>query len=1456
LSKRVLRTFLYILAASGIVLAILVAVLLLTPFGGRMAASIGWSMAAGDSGVELFIGSTRGSLVRGITFEDVRLTTEDGTRLLVVEGIGVRAGAVSLSSKRVELSDVRVSGGELLFATDDDGKQLGWSQLGGGQAEEESPDSTGSGAWEVGFDIALADVTVVVRSAVSGLDLVVGPTDGTVSGTAAELDAVLRGAAALETPGLREPITAEFDGSVRFVAGEAVELASFALRTSVGEAVVTGTVRLRDPGQPVPPAESHAEALQAEDSSDYRTGPSADLVIESTHDLSQLAAFLPETASQNLRDATGNLTLTSEIEGPFADLTYSSSLRADGVTVGLLELDLLTALLAGDAGAIRAKSLHAEGMGGTLTAAATVEFPGGGADTQFPHLSGRAEFKGLELDRLAALAPERDTRVSGTLGGTASFDWTTPGLSNLDAAFDLNASRLIAGERDFGSPSVRGRVTDGLLVSSGSCCGVSASAIGQLTDSGLQQVNLSAATSDLAVLAAAFGRDGPAGSGTIEVELTDIGSSLSLAATAEFPDLRYRHIQAGPVSVEASGLDGSYDLLYEAFDSTLLGRAALDPDGDYTASVRAHAFDLAAVLEDSLREAMSLAGLVTGTASVSGGLGGAYTVTGEISELDLAARRQNAALTAPFSFTASPDSIRLTEARLEGTFGEASVAGRLSTSEAIDIAMTFDGAELSELAELLPRSPDAPPRGQLAGSVLLAGTRDAPVFSADVRLREFEMAGFAVESATLEASGDSSDVVFYLTAESAGSGVILVSGSAPVAPDSVTVLRFDSSREFGVSIWTEGFTLDAGESVLPQVRGEKRFRLDGSVLVTGAVDSLASINGSGQFAQMSAAFDLAEFTLADTVGFEVEGGVFRVDQLVIDVVRTHVLGDPDGGRLVLSSSVVPGGDVSLSVTAEDLDVGHVARALGYSSGSQFRGRLNAEAVVGGLPSDPRASFSWFVDSPRIADFGFDRAQGAGTLEAGVVRVETVEFLAGNRALRITGEVDVRSEVEGTLPGFDMSLTADGFRLKALTALPPELASLEGRLDADLRVRGSSDGVSADGTLSLTDGEIGGADLAKPARHVALDLEVKGETVLLNHATAEFGDGSVDVSGLADLSSGLGDPTFFMTGQFKSPEFEIKNTLEGRVAGNIDWGGMLSRSVLRGHIVIEEMNVTRSVGISDFVGRGPTVTIVRRGDDPRSAIGLDLDVEIEDAIEVYSNVADLSLEGGASIGGTLAKPRISGSVHADEGTFSYLDNDFEIDALSVSFIDPERRDPYVDLSGVAEVESRSGESYRVTARLNGYLSEAVPELDSTPSLSRPDIVSLLTFGDTFGTMTSGDPGSDSSGGAFSHLASTVFLSSAFGLAESTLERLLHLDRVAFEQEELAPGDASETETETSVTLGKKFGDRLRVNYSTAVGHGRNQRVEISFELAKRFWLQSRTDPEGNHAVGLKLQIPFK
>ncbi|MCK4410364.1 MAG: hypothetical protein KAW67_09770, partial [Candidatus Eisenbacteria sp.] len=465
---------------------------------------------------------------------------------------------------------------------------------------------------------------------------------------------------------------------------------------------------------------------------------------------------------------------------------------------------------------------------------------------------------------------------------------------------------------------------------------------------------------------------------------------------------------------------------------------------------------------------------------------------------------------------------------------EVSVAGRYSASDAVDVIATFEGAELSEISELLPRLPDVPPRGQLAGTVLLTGTRESPRFSADVGLRAFEMNGFSVESVTLEASGDSSDVVFDLTAESGESGAIWLSGSVPVAPDSATLLAFDPRREFGVSVWSPGFVLDAGESILPGVRGEKRFRLSGSLLLTGTADLLSSVNGRGFFNELSASFGLAKLSLADTVRFEVVGGTVQLEQLAIDVERRHVLSKPYGGRMTLSGSLGPNGETRLVAGTSDLDVGHLARALGIGPGSQFRGRLDADALIEGSASAPRVYFSWTVDSPRLFDIGFDQAAGAGTFESGVLQIDRARLVAGDDEISLTGRMTTHGAPDrarrsgtsddargrdggGRSPEFDFELTVDDFRLGRLTALPPGFDKLDGRLNVKLKVQGHSGSLGVDGTVLLSDGRAGGFGLAEPVTDIEVDVECDGTTVAVRRVHARSGDGSLDVSALIDLS---------------------------------------------------------------------------------------------------------------------------------------------------------------------------------------------------------------------------------------------------------------------------------------------------------------------------------------------------
>jgi hypothetical protein len=904
------------LAAVGFALAILVAVVVLTPFGTAQLARFGWSKGLGHSGVELSVGSASGGLLRGFALRDVAFTAPDGTTFFEASEVSAHIAAFSWGGKVIELDRLRVTGAALLFAPREGGGSVGWSDFRRDPSDEEPDDD--ARPWTVGLDGELADVTVEVRRPDTGAHVVVGPAGGTLSGTVAEFEASLAGTAHVALRNLSEPVHGRFTGAFGMGADLTLSVSGLELATNVGEAVVEGSVILSQGPVEAPRGPFH--------------GPGAVLHIESIHDVPQLSAFVrAPSAAEAVDGGTGRIWLSSDLSGPFIALTYSSRILAEDVALRGARIELLEASLTGDVSSLEVSSLHAESAGGSVDAKATVGFPSAGADpgssgsdpassdsaSSFPHLDADLEFAGLDVARLAEFGTRRDARVGGTLDGTATVDWKSRGLSNLNAVFDLRVSDLTAGARELGAGSLKGRVAEGLLMSYGDCCGAELTGIGQLKDDGLDELEVSAEAGDLAALGSVLGMEALAGSGTARATLSGGTDALSIAASVDLPDLRYRHIQAGPVRVELSGADGSYDALFDAFGSTLLGSGTLSPNGEYVASANVRSFDLSRVVPDSLREAMALAGLFSGSASVSGELGGGFEVTGTVSDLDLAVRRQHAELTAPFEFAASPDSVGLTEARLAGTFGEMSVAGSYTAADAIDLDLTFSAAELSEVADLLPRLLEHPPHGQLGGTVQVEGTRASPRLTADVSLRDFEMLGLSLDSATLEATADSSEVVFYVSAESTESGSVWLSGAAPVRPDSLTVWAFDADREFGMSLASEGFILDARDPILPGVRGEKRFRLTGSVLLVGTADSLSTITGSGLLSSASASFNLAELALADTVYFEVERGTLEFDQLVVAVTRRRVLGEPAGGTINAGGTISIDGETRLSASVTD-----------------------------------------------------------------------------------------------------------------------------------------------------------------------------------------------------------------------------------------------------------------------------------------------------------------------------------------------------------------------------------------------------------------------------------------------------------------------------------------------------------------------------------------------------------
>src|SRR4029077_17754527 len=107
-------------------------------------------------------------------------------------------------------------------------------------------------------------------------------------------------------------------------------------------------------------------------------------------------------------------------------------------------------------------------------------------------------------------------------------------------------------------------------------------------------------------------------------------------------------------------------------------------------------------------------------------------------------------------------------------------------------------------------------------------------------------------------------------------------------------------------------------------------------------------------------------------------------------------------------------------------------------------------------------------------------------------------------------------------------------------------------------------------------------------------------------------------------------------------------------------------------------------------------------------------------------SQLSIAGSANLNaqGTAANPVILGRISITSGEVFFLGKRFEIDSGTISFSNPVRTDPVVNLQVKTTVEH-----YNITASVTGPVDRLKTTYTSDPALPTGDIINLLGFGRT-------------------------------------------------------------------------------------------------------------------------------
>jgi len=1430
---------LLIVAVAIVVLGVLV---ITTPLGWRVGTPLASRALRQRTGLELSIGSVGGSPLSRLALSDVTLDDPDTGPLFSASSLTVHYDLMSLRRGAPVVHKLTVDGASLTLDTADDGALIGWERFASSDTTATVTDGE-SVQWALA-EAHLTDVTVSYRNDAIGTAVDALFSEVKASGNQDQLDVQLAVEGTVLHPSLTDTVHARLNAAGRLLP-DVVELESLAL--AAGKVKDDGRGR-GDGGQAPATASSDALSMTASGTLAITSEAELRLILDGWIDggaaLPLVAAAAPAPA------ASGLLNLSGTLEGSWTGLEWTAVVTSESITLSDISASEVALHADGTVDTITVDHLALKTFGGDVEARGSVALAGAA-----PFVQGTGSARAIDVIAIPC-SPAR-----GTLGLSFSGSMPLDDLSSLDAVIDVDGRGLRidpggeATPKDIGDARMHASAGDGRFAGSMAARGALVEFDGALTRAGIESVTATAAVDDIRASLAGLTDADVSGSLDATFESEQPMDGLAFTARADADSLRLGPVTIGAASATAEGHPADMAGRFSMFDGDASGTWAL-ADGGFEIDAALDSLAVAGDFAISPTRSIRLDGSTTGRAAFSTASDGGFDLLAELEALSLTSGGENIHLTAPAVVEASRDSFRVRGLELAGTLGAASIDGVVSASGVTHVSAAIEGLTLgSVLAVVDPGREGADIRGVVRGSGELRMRDGSLSLDATLAADGLVANGVRVGDIAIDAESDDADLIFALTSRSDAGGYFTALGSLPYASDTTGVFSIETDRDFAASVVCSSYVFEGGPSFLPRIRGRKQFTLNGSALVTGRADSLGSINGAGLFDRIGAEWGFVSFALADTFAFSVTDGAIDIDGLSMEVMRQRALGPELGGRVDVAGRIEHDGRLALTATTTDLDVAHVSRAITPGATPPVTGMLTADASIGGSLSSPLVAFSWNLTEPGLVGVRFDDFRGSGTFDPYVLKLTSVELSLAKNVMTASGVVPLKKAQGPALyPGMsagvsemDITVRADGFRLNRARGLPKGMKQLTGVIDADVHVSGAPEAPDIEGVVTVNDGRIEFEKLEQPIRDIEISIVGAGGTATVKQASARIGSGTVSVTGTTQTSaSGAGG--FSMNAELSGIDLTVKEMVETRASGRLHWNGTASSSLLKGRVTVDEAEVTYKAGVADLLARRPRAVVVPRAAGPRSRVALDVAADIVEPVRVRSNLAEMDVTGGVRVGGTLAEPSLSGGVSAEEGSLWYLGQEFLIDSFSVRYTDPRKRVPFVDFAGTATVESSVGDAYVVTIRYQGFAGEAVPELTSVPPLSEPDIAALLTFGDTMGVLTSGG-GSGSASDSFGSLARSAFVGGLFGVAETTARRWLNLDTVDVSGESLNTGTLSDAQ----VTLGKRFGRRMSVDYTTDLGGFSGQTVGLSWRLTDEISIETKANQEGNHAIGIKFRF---
>jgi translocation and assembly module TamB len=389
------------------------------------------------------------------------------------------------------------------------------------------------------------------------------------------------------------------------------------------------------------------------------------------------------------------------------------------------------------------------------------------------------------------------------------------------------------------------------------------------------------------------------------------------------------------------------------------------------------------------------------------------------------------------------------------------------------------------------------------------------------------------------------------------------------------------------------------------------------------------------------------------------------------------------------------------------------------------GAFNGESALAGTVSvdGPLAHPEQLRGEAQLRTLAFTvsgvQLRGAGGLHA---------TMANNRIhldpLHVTGEdTDLHMQGDLSLQGSrQLDLVASGaINLKLAETLDPDLTA-SGSTTFQVEAHGPLQHPNLQGSVDFKDGALSLEDLPNGLSQLHGTLEFNQNRLEVKNLTAMSGGGLLSVDGYLAYQHGI-YADLSVTGN--QVHIRYPEGVSSLADATFHLQGAQDNLILSGNVMITRFSVSPDLDLAALaLQTGASVETIAPPDAPSNHVRLDVHIVSSPQLSFQNAFAKLAGNVDLRLRGTLASPSLLGRVSITEGSALIAGTRYDLERGDVTFNNPVRIEPIIDLSATAHVED-----YDISLGLRGSPQKLSVSYRSDPPLPEADVVSLLALGHT-------------------------------------------------------------------------------------------------------------------------------